>query len=429
MTISTKMFNQQTISNLGRLSVQLGELQTQVASGQKPIRPSTDPIATSKLFAAKDLQAGLERFRSNMDRVEARLSDSDVATGQVQNLLIRLKELSIQASNDALNAEDRMAIRHEVTQHKHALVALANSRDSQGQALFGGYQTNDDPFKINVDGSVSYTGDNGLHSLPVSAALNISTGVDGISSFMRVQTQEGPKSVFNIVQEFETSLEKSAIHATRTTVDSAAGALLTFDTGPNPTPLGLRIEGPLGQADVSADIVHGTIDSMIAAVNAKTELTGVRASGAEDGNALVLLATDGNAFTISHVETDGVTGAEDTPSNAIKLQQIRSDGLFADPITLVDKDSDLSASLSSLDTAINHFSNVQAQIGAYAATAQMQSELLARKEITVDEAISGITDADLTEVVTQLQSLLVNRDALRQVFAKVGQQSLFDLIR
>jgi flagellar hook-associated protein 3 FlgL len=82
-----------------------------------------------------------------------------------------------------------------------------------------------------------------------------------------------------------------------------------------------------------------------------------------------------------------------------------------------------------LDTAINHFSIVQAQVGAYAATAQMQSELLARKEITVDEAISGITDADLTEVVTQLQSLLVNRDALRQVFAKVGQQSLFDLIR
>jgi flagellar hook-associated protein 3 FlgL len=142
-----------------------------------------------------------------------------------------------------------------------------------------------------------------------------------------------------------------------------------------------------------------------------------------------MLATDGNAFTISHVETDGVTGAEDTPSNAIKLQQIRSDGLFGDPITLVDKDSDLSASLSSLDTAINHFSIVRAQVGAYAATAQIQSELLARKEITVDEAISGITDADLTEVVTQLQSLLVNRDALRQVFAKVGQQSLFDLIR
>ena len=36
-------------------------------------------------------------------------------------------------------------------------------------------------------------------------------------------------------------------------------------------------------------------------------------------------------------------------------------------------------------------------------------------------AISGITDADLTEVVTQLQSLLVNWDALRQVTAVVQQ--------
>ena len=429
MTISTKMFNQQTINNLSRLSGQLGELQTQVASGQKPIRPSTDPIATSKLFAAKDLQAGLERFRSNMDRIEARLSDTDEVTGQVQNLLIRLKELSIQASNDTLNTADRMSIQKEVTQHKNALVALANSRDSQGQALFGGYQTNDDPFKVNIDGSVGYSGDNGLHSLPVSASLNLTTGVDGISSFMRMQTQEGPKSVFNIVQEFETSLEKSALYATRTTIESADGALLTFGTGPNPTPLGLRIEGPHGQADVSADIVFGTMDSMIAAVNANTELTGVRAKAAADGNALVLISTDGNAFTISHIDSDGVTGAEDTPSNAIKLQQILNDGRLSDPVTLVDKDSDLQTSLSSLDKAIEHFSLVRAQVGAYAATAQMQSELLARKEITVAEAISGITDADLTEVVTQLQSLLVNRDALRQVFAKVGQQSLFDLIR
>ncbi|MDC0921976.1 flagellin, partial [bacterium] len=119
----------------------------------------------------------------------------------------------------------------------------------------------------------------------------------------------------------------------------------------------------------------------------------------------------------------------DTPRNTITLQQIQSDGRLGDTVTLVDKDSDLQTSLSGLDQAIHHFSLVQAQVGAYAATAQMQSELLARKEITVAEAISGITDADLTEVVTQLQSLLVNRDALRQVFAKVGQQSLFDLIR
>jgi flagellar hook-associated protein 3 FlgL len=71
----------------------------------------------------------------------------------------------------------------------------------------------------------------------------------------------------------------------------------------------------------------------------------------------------------------------------------------------------------------------RAQVGAYAATAEMQSDLLARQEVMISETISGIEDADLTEIITELQSLIVNRDALRQVFAKVGQQSLFDLIR
>ena len=104
-------------------------------------------------------------------------------------------------------------------------------------------------------------------------------------------------------------------------------------------------------------------------------------------------------------------------------------GVLGAEVLLVDQDSGLSVSWSGFDEVIDHFALVQAQVGAYATTAEMQSEILARKELTVAEAISGIEDADLTAVVTELQSLLVNRDALRQVFAKVGQQSLFDLIR
>ena len=99
------------------------------------------------------------------------------------------------------------------------------------------------------------------------------------------------------------------------------------------------------------------------------------------------------------------------------------------PVTLVDTDSALLKSLGGLDVVINHMAQQQAQVGAYAATAEMQSDMLSQQEVMVKEAISGIEDADLTEVVTELQSLIVNRDALRQVFAKIGQQSLFDLIR
>ena len=429
MTISTKMFNQQTIANLGSLSDQLGGLQNQVASGKKQIKPSTDPIATSKLFAAKDLSSGLQRYRGNMDRVETRLADTDLAVGQLQNIMIRLKELTIQASNDTLNGTDRLSIRKEVTQHKNALLGIANSRDAQGQALFGGYQTKEDPFGLGLNGSVSYNGDDGLHSLPVSSSLSIVTGVDGISSFMRLQTDQGPKSVFKIVEELEISLEKSEIHSTSANITSAHGAQLTFDIGPTPTPQSIRLEGPNGRADIAADMVSGSMGTMIAAVNSATVQTGVQATASDDGNTLILTSVNGEPFTVSHFSANGVDGAEDIPSSSIKLQQILGSGAFGMQVTLVDQDSNLGASLSGLDKAIGHFALIQAQVGAYAATAEIQSDILARKEMTIAEAISGIQDADLTEVVTQLQSLLVNRDALRQVFAKVGQQSLFDLIR
>ena len=429
MTISTKMFNQQTIANLGRLSDQLGGLSDQVASGKKPIRPSTDPIATSKLFAAKDIESGLQRYRGNMGRIESRLADTDLALGQLQNIMIRMKELTIQASNDTLSGADRLSIRKEVTQHKNALLGIANSRDAQGQALFGGYQTKEDPFELGLNGSVSYNGDDGLHSLPVSSSLSIVTGVDGTSSFMRLQTDQGPKSVFKIVEELEISLEKSEIHSTSANITSIDGAQLTFDIGPTPTPQSIQLEGPNGRADITADMVSGSMGTMIAAVNAATAQTGVQATASDDGNTLILASVNGDPFSVSHFSASGVGGAEDSPSSSIKLQQILGLGALGTQVILVDQDSDLGASLSGLDKVIGHFSIIQAQVGAYAATAEMQSDILARKEMTVAGAISGIQDADLTEVVTQLQSLLVNRDALRQVFAKVGQQSLFDLIR
>ncbi|WP_282057613.1 flagellar hook-associated protein FlgL [Lentibacter algarum] len=429
MTISTKMFNEQTIANLGRLSEQLSGLQEQVASGKKPIKPSTDPVATAKLSAAKELEAGLARFRGNMNRIDTRLSETDVALGQVQTVITRLKELSIQASNDTLNDVDRLSIRKEVTQHKAFLVGLANTKDAQGQALFGGYMTNTAPFAMSLDGQVSYLGDTGMHSLPVSQSLSLATGLDGAASFMRVQTEQGPKSVFDIVAEFETSLKVMADRETSVKVQSPDGARLSFEIGRSPSPQTLRIEGSLGAADITVTMVSGTMRPMIEAINAQTSATGVSAQVSEDGNTIRLKSSDGEAFTISGFQADDIDGAEPVPSRQITVQQIVGDTALGEPVVLVDQDNALKTSVAGLDSVIVHVASARAQVGAYAATAEIQSDMLSRQEMMITETLSGIEDADLTAVVTELQSLLVNRDALRQVFAKVGQQSLFDLIR
>ena len=429
MTISTKMFNEQTIANLGRLSEKLGGLQDQVASGKKDIKPSVDPVATSKLSAANELEASLGRFRGNMNRIETRLSETDVALEQVQNAMIRLKELSIMANSDTFNNQDRLSVQKEVLQHKEFLFGLANSKDAQGQALFGGFRTNSQPFEMNLAGDVTYVGDEGIHSLPVSESQSVATSVDGASTFMRIQTEQGPKSVFEIVSEFATSLEVMADRETRFNVSSPDGVHLSFDIGREPTPQSLLIEGPLGKAEVRTELVSGVMRPLVEDINAVSALTGVQSRYGEDGNSVILSNDDGEPFTISRFQTDDVAGAERHPSSQISVQQVFQGRLLPEVTTLVDADNDLSVSISGLESALEHMAMSLAQVGAFATTAEMQSDMLAKQETMIAETISGIEDADLTAIVTELQSLIVNRDALRQVFAKVGQQSLFDLIR
>jgi flagellar hook-associated protein 3 FlgL len=176
-------------------------------------------------------------------------------------------------------------------------------------------------------------------------------------------------------------------------------------------------------------MVSGTMRPMIEAINAQTSATGVSAQVSEDGNTIRLKSSDGEAFTISGFQADDISGAEPVPSRQITVQQIVGDNAIGAPVVLVDQDNALKTSVAGLDSVIVHMASARAQVGAYAATAEIQSDMLARQEMMITETLSGIEDADLTAVVTELQSLLVNRDALRQVFAKVGQQSLFDLIR
>jgi flagellar hook-associated protein 3 FlgL len=85
--------------------------------------------------------------------------------------------------------------------------------------------------------------------------------------------------------------------------------------------------------------------------------------------------------------------------------------------------------ITDLQRGIEHFTLQQTYIGAQINKANIQEEALQRRQIIMSENLSQLEDADLTKLVTELQTMLVNRDAATQAFAKIGQQSLFDFLR
>jgi flagellin-like hook-associated protein FlgL len=306
MTISTRLFNEQTVRQIGLLNDRVQGLQDQVATGRADTRPSQDLMSAVKLSASKELLGGIERYQTNIDVALLRLDLADSTLAQIGNVATRLSELSVQAATDTLSYADRQSVRLEVEQQLELLLGLANTRDSQGQSLFAGYRTADVPFVRDASGSVVYQGDSGVHTLRISDSQSLPTSLDGASAFQRIETETGPKSLCAIVEDF-------------------IGALETSDT-------------PEGRAGLGQ------------AVSEMTAMT-------------------------SHVAAQ------------------------------------------------------RTRVGANARTAEIQSEALGKRELLVRKAISGLEDADLAEVISQLQSLLVNRDATQQVFAKISQQSLFDFIR
>lgn len=87
------------------------------------------------------------------------------------------------------------------------------------------------------------------------------------------------------------------------------------------------------------------------------------------------------------------------------------------------------SSIAEMEKVVDHIAIQQTNVGAQQSKLDRQENVLARRVLLMEETLSGLEDADLAKLVTELQSQIVSRDAAQQAFVKIGQQSLFDYIR
>ena len=190
------------------------------------------------------------------------------------------------------------------------------------------------------------------------------------------------------------------------------------------------ISGPLGSARISAELVAGSPDALVAAINAVSDTTGLTAVAETNGSGVFVTAQAGGEIGFGNYQIAGESIAASPLSKGMTITPINDQNAASGASRmLVDSDQAISASMEKLWSGIEHIGLQRARVGAYFNAADIQSEALNRKDLLVAETRSGIEDADMAEVISKLQSLLVNRDAAQQVFAKLSQQSLFDFLR
>ena len=85
--------------------------------------------------------------------------------------------------------------------------------------------------------------------------------------------------------------------------------------------------------------------------------------------------------------------------------------------------------LDKIVNAQSHISNKRGAVGARVNSLERQSELLIERQNAVEKDVSDLSDADLSTLVTNLQSMITSMQASQQAFVKVSQLNLFDYIR
>ncbi|MEO0676938.1 MAG: flagellar hook-associated protein FlgL [Pseudomonadota bacterium] len=185
----TDLFNSLSRAELTRLSVEISELQGQIATGKKDPRPSSDLLGAVQLSAAREREGALDRYGQNAFRASARLDQADVALTDATDIMRRTRDLALQTLTDTVSDEMRQSIAEEVRLLQDALLAVGNTRDEAGNMLFGGLSAATEPFTVVTDplglvpDFVTYQGTSAVQQVAVSDSLTIDMGINGQEAF------------------------------------------------------------------------------------------------------------------------------------------------------------------------------------------------------------------------------------------------------
>ena len=169
---------------------------------------------------------------------------------------------------------------------------------------------------------------------------------------------------------------------------------------------------------------------MVTKINALTATTGVKASLDNDTGRITLTDTTSRTIKISDIEIEGDDFASDEVKSYIDFNTLEGSGaVVGSARRLTDTDQLISSSVMDVKKAADHLSLQRAFLGAQINKAELQRDAIDQRIIATSEKISDLGDADMAAIVTQIQSLLVNRDAAQQAYAKISQNSLFDFIK
>lgn len=220
MRVTQSMLSNTMLRNLNTSYTKLAQLQEQISTGSKLLRPSDDPVGVAKAMSYRTQLTQNAQYDENLDTATKWLDSTDTALGSMTSAMQRVQELVTQAANDTNQSVDRAQMLKEIEQIYEEIKDLGNTKIGDTY-IFSGARTNEPLYGEDVTvEQVLYRDANGN----TVADVQTSTQKDGTTSTI-VRDADG-----NIASKITTA--KDANGATITTItDGRDNVILAPATG------------------------------------------------------------------------------------------------------------------------------------------------------------------------------------------------------
>lgn len=403
MRITTNMSYQNSMRSLQKASERLDKASNQMTTGDKFTTAGEDPTGMAQKLSLTSQIEAFRQYNTNGSLLDSSLTLEGTILDSVTTNLQSAYTLTQKAVNGAMSDSDKKSIASEIEQLQNQLYDLMNSKNADGEYIFGGNQSQTQPFLKNSSGEYIFQGDTGQRMIQVAPAVQIAANDSGLSVFQQVATRRTLSSATATDLTIGVSSQSEFDSFFRNQYDFTTPANNQYTISTTAGPDKYQITGNNGYTQ-SGDYIPGE------AINF-------------NGVSLTMTAAAGSGpaqqFTLDAPTNDNVLNSLNT-----MIDKLRN----ASSLT----EEEWAATVADIQTHINNtLDRVDITQGAIGGRQNNLEQIMVSNsslETIASEAKANVAEIDLYEAISNVALEENSLSAAQQAFAKVNQSTLFDYL-
>ena len=407
--VSTANMYDSSVRNLSTRQKTLVDLQENLTSGKRVVRPSDDPVAAAQAERALTRISRIQTEQRALEVQRNAITQAETTLGDAIGLVQEMRQLMVGAGGGALKNEDRKTYANQIQSLQEQLRDVINRKDTNGIPLLGALGSALQPFTGPLTGSPDYQfiGQPGQAS---SDSTSIATTVDGHAALMFDPVRDGIYGA-SVTQAPGSSLVTSAV--TTSNRDVLAGAGYELQIG------GVTTSG--GNTQVQYSLTK----------NGVAVPGGPFTASAVTGQPIPITITDGGVsvmnFSLQGTPVVGdKVGLQPSPSLMSSIDSAIKGITNATSSTQAAQT--VSQALAHMDAGIERLSNIRGYAGELLNRADRISSDQDNRSIQLEADRSRAEDLDMLKGISDFQNANVGLEAALKSYAQVQRLSLFNYV-